>query len=131
MISDDGLNCGDFLLGSHTGTFNFLFSVGNHEWSEIQFRKVDWFNQSTFIGRRLLIDANLPRRGGFDLALRDAYCKTPADTAAVTGPLLSDFQIRFNSLHPRLVSAAKHSGSKVVSILNCNSSISTKGAPKE
>ena len=35
MIGDDGLNCGNFLLGSHTGTFNFLFSVGNHEWSEI------------------------------------------------------------------------------------------------
>ena len=38
MIGDDGLNCGDFLLGSHTGTFNFLFSVGNHEWSEISYR---------------------------------------------------------------------------------------------
>ena len=35
MICDDGLNCGNFLLGSHVGTFNFLFSVGNHEWSEI------------------------------------------------------------------------------------------------
>ena len=53
-----------------------------------------------------------------------------ADTAAVTGPLLPDFQIRFNSRHPRLVSAAKHSGSKVVSILNSNSSISTKGAQR-
>jgi hypothetical protein len=35
-----------------------------------------------------------------------------AATAAVTGPLLPDFQIRFNSRHPLLVSAAKHSGSK-------------------
>jgi hypothetical protein len=35
MIGDDRLNCGDFLLGSHTGTFNFLFSVRNHEWNEI------------------------------------------------------------------------------------------------
>jgi hypothetical protein len=35
MICDDGLNCGNFLLGSHAGTFNFLFSVGNHEWREI------------------------------------------------------------------------------------------------
>ena len=35
MIGDDRLNCGNFLLGSHAGAFNFLFSVGNHEWNEI------------------------------------------------------------------------------------------------
>jgi len=35
MIGDDGLNRGDFLLGSHAGSFNFLFSVRNQEWSEI------------------------------------------------------------------------------------------------
>jgi hypothetical protein len=35
MICHDRLNCSDFLLGSHVGTFNLLFSVGNHEWNEI------------------------------------------------------------------------------------------------
>ena len=35
MIGDDRLNCGNFLLGCHAATFNFLFSIGNHEWSEI------------------------------------------------------------------------------------------------
>ena len=35
MIGDDRLNCGNFLLGSHAGTFNFLFSFGNRKWNKI------------------------------------------------------------------------------------------------
>jgi hypothetical protein len=31
MICDDGLNRGDFLLGCHANTFNFLFGVGNQK----------------------------------------------------------------------------------------------------
>jgi len=42
MVRDDSLNCCDFLLGGHTGTFNFLFSIGNQKWYDAGVRTLSY-----------------------------------------------------------------------------------------
>jgi hypothetical protein len=47
VICNDGLNCGSFLLGSHAGTFNFPFSVGNQKRNDIP--RLDWTRASAIL----------------------------------------------------------------------------------